>query len=319
MVSSKRFRSRGPIGLTLVEVLVVVIIISMLVGLSLGVMARSRRDARIGTCKHNMQQFYVGIQMFDDDHDRFRENYPARLTFLHYFKGTRSREYLTNAAEEFSGEVYIGPKYLADARQFICPLDATRGREGGKPKKVKNQYTETDEGPGRGAPALPNESPWSSYLYEFSEALCDWWEDWVESPDGFPPYGPYYDPDFDEWDTDAMEGDEEDEIIDTNWDMRVTWQETKFYQQKFGDRWLHDSFGWYGGYPRSWFPVVRCFWHQRDSDVEAFQKDILNLSMSGNLFTSGPIWEVVATQNLDADADMDGAKEDFWDEEDWDD
>jgi hypothetical protein len=264
-----------------------------------------------------MTQFFKAIQMFDDDHDRFNENYPARLAFLHYFKGPRARVYLLNALTETSDEDYKAPRYIDSSKMFTCPLDPTYGREGGKPKKVKNQYPETDEGPNRGVPALPPKSPWSSYLYEFSEARCDWWEDWVESPDGFPPFGPYYDDVLGEWDTDAIEGDSDDEIIDTNWDLRVTWQETKFYQQKYGDRWLHDSFGWYGGYPRSWFPVVRCFWHQRDADAEAYQRDILNLAMTGSVFESGPIWELVATENLDPDADLDGTLEDFWEEEEW--
>jgi len=232
------------------------------------VLAESRRRARITQCKSQMSQFYKGIVIYDDDHNRYAENFPPRLTTMFH------------------------EKYVQDGRAFLCPLDPNIGREGGKPAIASNQYPETDEGPGLNS--LPSDNPWCSYMYEFSGATCTWWDGWVEYYYQGVPYLPNVpgDP--------SIPGD----IIDTNSDGstgRVTWQETKFYQQEWGDLFLHGSGDWTGGYPRTWLPIVRCFWHQDDPDTES-EARIMNLGMDGNIFDSTPQWENTALRNLDPSA-----------------
>jgi len=154
-------------------------------------------------------------------------------------------------------------RYAKDNRLFQCPSDDSRGHEGGKPKICSGQYTETDEGPNlgdTGDPKCTADAPWCSYLYEFSGAHCTW------------PYGT---------------------AKDTNGDGFVSWQEAKFNQLTNGD-------GYMQSYPRTWFPIVRCFYHALRPDSNG-EDNVFNLAIDGNFFQSGPQWELVAEQNNQAD------------------
>lgn len=259
-------------GFTMVELLVVIVILAVLAALLLPVLARSRRQARITQCESNLKQFIQGILTYDIDVKARTENYPKRLTEL-YFK-----------------------KYIPEPRVFLCPLDRSLGHEGGKPNVVADQFAETDEGPGKGTPACADDTPWSSYLYEFSHAQCDWWDSYLE----------YYDPETDTFDTPTVTGPfpKNGMVIDTDVDDSVgyvSWQEAKFYQMTYGDDNLHFTENWKGGYPESWFPVVRCFWHTTDADSDTKLREIDNVANDGNIFQSGPMWEETAIEKLDKD------------------
>lgn len=156
---------------------------------------------------------------------------------------------------------------IPDARAFLCPLDPTLGHEGGKPKSCASQYPETDEGPSINS--LPSDHPYSSYLYEFNGAKCSWWSGGT-----------------------TVSGVN----VDRNGDGSVSWQEAKFYQQKYGDSFLYGT-GYDGEYPRTWFPVVRCFWHAKNPDLTS-ETEIMNVAMDGNFFPSGPKWELEALKNI---------------------
>lgn len=152
---------------------------------------------------------------------------------------------------------------------FLCPFDGTNGAEGGKPPKSASQFAETDE-PGK--PARPGERP-SCYMYEFSGATCSW--DWKSI--GAPPYpktATYFD-------------------VDNS--GTISWGEVKWKQMNYGDTWLHADETEYNkcelkGYPKSLFPVLRCFWHQKNPDSDT-EKNILNQSFEGRQFWSGALWE----------------------------
>lgn len=163
-----------------------------------------------------------------------------------------------------------GDRYAKDPRLFQCPLDSTYGHEGGKPVGSASQYKETDEGPGLGSagdPKCSSSAPWCSYLYEFSGAKC---VSWGPTPNS----------------------------EDFNSDGVISWAESKFRQLNYGDDGTGDGSGGSGlkCYPRTWFPIMRCFWHSQAPDSELYQ-DVFNLAIDGNFFKSGPKWENCAIQN----------------------
>lgn len=161
-------------------------------------------------------------------------------------------------------------KYVPDRRIFVCPSDRSQGKEGGKPDAVSDQFSETDEGPGING--LPSEAGYSSYLYEFNEAPCSWFAD-----------------------TSAVNANGDTILVDLDEDGTTSWQEAKWYQLAWGDDWHWEE------YPQTHFPVVRCFWHEKDPDNETLRKEVLNMSLSGNVYQSGPEWELVAVEILEGE------------------
>ena len=62
--------SRSP-AFTLIELLVVIGIIAILAGLLLPVLATAQEQARRASCKNNLHQFFLSIQMYGTDHREF--------------------------------------------------------------------------------------------------------------------------------------------------------------------------------------------------------------------------------------------------------
>lgn len=163
----------------------------------------------------------------------------------------------------------VGARFVVEDRLYQCPSDEKRGTQGAMPDKAGvTQYVETDEGPGKSVPppCAPN-APACSYLYEFSGADCSWWSDGK-----------------------LGSGDTKASIDRDNNPSNSTWQEVKFWQMERGDTFLTQ------GYPRTWFPIMRCWWHtkQLNSDTE---QEVYNLAIDGNIFPSGAYWERIAEAN----------------------
>ena len=160
-------------------------------------------------------------------------------------------------------------KYIDDKRIYLCPFDESNGKQGGKPPKSASQFAETDE---PGTPARPGEQP-CSYMYEFSGARCSW--DWKSI--GVPPYPKVV------------------SYFDVDGDNEASWGEVKWKQMDYGDSWLHADETEYNklelkGYPKSLFPLLRCFWHQENPDSDT-EKNIINQSFESRQFWSGALWE----------------------------
>ncbi len=238
-------------GFTLVEMLTVIAIIGILISLLLPAVWLIRRKARRTKCSSRLKQIHTALMLYRNDNPYTDGDiFPYRLTYL---------------ARSDQG-------YLDDKRIFLCPLDSSNGHQGGKPADSASQFTETDEPCKPGDAPRPGEQP-CSYMYEFSGADCSW--DWKSV--GEPPYPK------------ALE------YFDTDGDGNVSWGEVKWKQMNYGDSFLHVDEAAYEasklkGYPKSLFPVLRCFWHQEkpDSDVE---KRIVNQSFEGRQFWSGALWE----------------------------
>jgi prepilin-type N-terminal cleavage/methylation domain-containing protein len=247
-------------GFTLLELLVLVLIMAVAASLALVAINRSKRSSQGGTCMSNLTQLHKAFVLFDQYHDVQREDYPLRLTYLR------------------TGSPRTGGKFASEDRLFQCPADKNHGEKGSKPPNAAKRYEELDEGPGMGAvgdPPCSGDAPFCSYLYEFSGAKCSWWK------------------------TEMLKGNDGFTAVDTCGgengmpDGKVSWQEAKFYQLEHGDSYQET------GYPRTWFPILRCFWHTQSPDAADGSKDqeILNLAIDGNFFVSGVEWEIIAREN----------------------
>jgi prepilin-type N-terminal cleavage/methylation domain-containing protein len=166
-----------------------------------------------------------------------------------------------------------GAKFVAEDRLYQCPSDNNRGMQGGKPAVCGEQYAELDEGPGKGSggdPLCSQEAPYSSYMYELSGVTCR------------PEVKSY-----------LVKTGTPDTEVDKDADGRITWAEAKLSQLENGDDDMVN------GYPRTWFPILRCFWHTRHPDAPPndMSQEIFNLAIDGNFFMSGPSWEIIAKAN----------------------
>ncbi|MFN7140718.1 MAG: type II secretion system protein, partial [Limisphaerales bacterium] len=113
MVSSKRTDFRHQRGFSLIELLVVIAIITILAGLLLPSLARSKERSYETTCINNLRQIGIAAKMFwDDNGNRFRrpsggvDALPGCLTTNH--------NYATNRP------LY---GYVRDSKIFKCPQD----------------------------------------------------------------------------------------------------------------------------------------------------------------------------------------------------
>lgn len=253
-----RVRRREAGGFTLVELLVVIAIISILAALIIPAVNEARRRGLRTQCESNLHQFAVCLFMYRQDYND--QNVP----------------WLSN----------LYPEYINDETFFICKADTSQGRHGSKPDDVPvtpkygyigDQYPETDDtefnpnGPDyRGR----NESVTRcSYMYEFSNAECDWWN----GAGIFPA---------------LTQAD-----LDRDLDGVVSWGEVKDYQLKNGD---NSTASQGRPYQVEKFPIVRCFhhyWDRRWSVPDAVnggsknEGNTLNAAFAGNVFRAPLTWE----------------------------
>jgi prepilin-type N-terminal cleavage/methylation domain-containing protein len=236
-----------PNGFTLIEMLVVIAIIGLLAALLFPAIDGALRQGRQTKCLSHLKAFGVAWN----------------LDYLSTLSNYNLAE-IDGIAPRLSS---FYPDSISEPRMFICPSDSSNGEHGGKPTEnqkymevakdsfddgTPKDYKETDD------PKIP-----SSYLYEFSEAICSWQPGSILQID----------------ELDGKSG--------------ISWAEAKLGQLKYGD-------GASGGQPYdpTSFPLVRCFHHFQDRMVKVKLPDgiepyikVLNVAMAGNIFISGPTWE----------------------------
>ncbi|MFH0937971.1 MAG: prepilin-type N-terminal cleavage/methylation domain-containing protein [Planctomycetota bacterium] len=275
-------------GFTLVEIIVVIGIIAILAAFILPVLANARRSARLAQCTSQLRQLGMALTMYDMDHDLQTENYTGRLTSL------------------------FALQYAVDPKIFICPMDytkATKDSSGietlkpiyrpGIPKDNKASWAERFS---HGAQDGYNEQN-CSYLYEFS-TRTEGAENFVDD------FLVYWNKDVPMWMPDL-------EDVDRDGNGTLTWQEAKFFQLDNGDVYVTGFGNPPGGvvwrdisveadaspmrcYPRTWLPIIRCFWHCTPKYVDEADinnrgpEEVLNLAIGGNTFFSVPGWEQTA-------------------------
>ena len=141
------------------------------------------------------------------------------------------------------------------AGALISSADPSKGREGGVP----DSYTEWGQ-------AKEADEAGSSYLYEFSEATCQW--DWKGYLGGNPAAAD----------------------IDINKDGVTTWAEVKTWHLHHGDS-IQSPPG--RPYPKDRFPMVRCYWYRYpDAYADIATQSTVNLAADlRTVFLAQPWWE----------------------------
>jgi len=141
------------------------------------------------------------------------------------------------------------------AGALISSADPSGGKEGGVPNSYEQwgQAAETDE-------------PGSSYLYEFSEAPCQW--DWKSYVGDHPSLAD----------------------VDLNRDGVSSWSEVKTWQMHHGDSVQKPT---NKPYAANQFPVVRCYWYKYPAAyANISERTVVNLAADlHTVFLSQPQWE----------------------------
>ena len=243
---------------TLIELLVVIVIIGLLAGLLLPALMAARSRARRASCKNQIHQFAIAVDVYRNDYPDF---YPPWLSTLY-------------------------PIYIGAPQVYICPNDPKRGEEGAWPQWFSDsrygasQFAEIDDtkkrddeldDPGTITFERPSDTfiehekeakkPRNhdlhacSYAFEFAVSPCSWW--YNDDASSFNNNSEDYD---------ANRSNDAYKWADFDNNGYVSWREAKRVDK--------DGLGLdgttvsrtkepYGGH----VPMVRCFWHCREGKV----------------------------------------------------
>lgn len=98
-------------GMTLVELLFVLAVITLIAGLSLSALIKARQRAQMGACTYNLRQLIAAVHMYEDDW------------------GTVPIETPFETPEGYFGMVQqVLYPYVHSSDIFLCPADFTEGR-----------------------------------------------------------------------------------------------------------------------------------------------------------------------------------------------
>jgi len=316
-------------GITLTEIIVVLGIVGVLASLLFPALAKARLQARVAQCTNNLRNISQALLMYDTDHDRMLENYPDRLTHLNRLGYAPDQRVFicpmdpSKATKAQNGRTALKPIYKLSPQ---VPTDdkaewAERSWFTSKGMRELNcSYlyefsTRTCQSYMRVIDPVPPHAV-TSVSWNSSGWASDWLVGWYDD-DGLWAVEEYYD-----YESLDFAGDLYIIVpacplsIDRDGDGVITWQEAKFSQLESGDVFITGCFeggersipvDWGGdpywamqggtesrqhGYPRTWMPIVRCFFHQTPAlvDKQGFE-EVLNLAIDGNTFYSSPGWE----------------------------
>ena len=280
----------------------VIAIIMLLGALLLPVLANARKSAKLVQCTSQLSQLGKALIMYSNTNVSAGEIYPHYLTDLYRWAGQ------------------IGQNYVPDPRTFVCPMDGTNAT--GATLKPGNPTNNLGSWVERLASPYNNQAN-CSYAYEFSGRLC---ENYDPGTGKFTSSGQFADSYLLAWDLNGKAiTTDGNEMNRTSSPGIITWQDAKFWQLNNGDvyisgfsapgqygipnNWSWAPYNWYHGgsgnqpqrnYPRTWMPVIRCFWHCSPAQVDIADtknqgpEEVLNLSVDCNTFSSVPGWEQTA-------------------------
>ncbi len=165
MKTRARHTSRGPAGISLLEILVVVVILIVLSSLVIPALARARTQSRKVQCANNLKQLGAALVMYQSFEGRQQNAFPERLTHL-------------------ADPTHL---YVNDDRLFVCPMDLSHATGNSlKPgSPIDNKYDWAERV--TSAPAWPGDTRPQrncSYLYEFSTRICETYDRTNDTWDG---------------------------------------------------------------------------------------------------------------------------------------
>ncbi|HPD13407.1 MAG TPA: type II secretion system protein [Planctomycetota bacterium] len=297
--------ARGRAAFTLIEMLVVIAVISILAGMLLPAVYKSREQGRRTRCMGQMSDLYKATQRYIIN-DGENYHWPCWLTQLLY------NGYLEDVRDRAGRKPLHSGFSTADCRDFMhqngsvlfCPSDGSTGDGGGRPdhlftsygssSRVVDQFYFADVDPHPAASPtkrfldpgsatyakMPEDTIPASYLYEFNAEPCDWLYCWDESYHGAPGVpGPQREfvgssiPDVGEF----------IQFCDFNHDDVVSWYEIK-------QRTILGKQSWN---LRAWgqrVPVLSCYYHVDGTTLLANSK-VLYATGLGNVYVGGAAWE----------------------------
>jgi prepilin-type N-terminal cleavage/methylation domain-containing protein len=173
----------------------------------------------------------------------------------------------TNALPDWLSTLY--PQYVPSTKMYVCKSDPSQGTYGSTPPDTTgSRYPETCDIFGN-----PNDNPSPgthnsaitkcSYQYEFCAAICGWgWAGYLGSSS-------------------------------SNLPSNATWCQVKTAQIANGDTTNGNQ-----PYDETAFPIVRCFFHQKETMIITLVNNqptpsavTLNTAYAGNIFRAGMQWE----------------------------
>lgn len=306
----------------MLELMAVITIVTILSSMVLPVMFKARHKARESQCTNNLRQLGIALAFYDDEHERLMENYPDRLTHLYklgYQPDLRlfvcPMDYTKALPNTYGNTLKPGTpnNTMKEWAERTTSYDSTDLDQQNCSYLYEfntrpcQQYTIDGNGDAR----------WNPEGNFCSEGLV-YWDD----------IGAHKFPSNDDMDMfPYLQEDLNAEIpkIDRDQSGTITWQEAKIWQRDNGDLYLNiydteeidyptwiptapvgledpiDSFDYEpkpGGYPHTWLPIVRCFWHVNPEDIDSEKVEgVLNLAVGGNTFYSRPFWERTAWEH----------------------
>lgn len=109
------FNKKRSSAFTLIEILVVIVVLGVLIGILAPAIRGGVDSAKTAACANNLRQFYIGLEMYAQEHDGNLWTYPPSQ------QGSISYSTLIWFWDSKAGIGFLHSQYLDDLNIFYCP------------------------------------------------------------------------------------------------------------------------------------------------------------------------------------------------------